>query len=101
MVFRYRIIKGILVKNLSLQEIISDKLTKEFEPDVLLIVDESEKHANHNPDALKGGTHFRIKMSSKKFIGMSKVQQHRLVYAALDHEIKAGIHALALTLLAE
>ena len=56
------------MKNTLVQEIISRKLTNEFNPDILLIVDESEKHANHNPDALKGGTHFRIKMSSKKFL---------------------------------
>jgi BolA protein len=86
------------VKNTLVQEIISRKLTNEFNPDILLIVDESEKHANHNPDALKGGTHFRIKMSSKKFMGMSKVEQHRSVYTVLDDEIKNGVHALALTL---
>jgi BolA protein len=86
------------VKNALVQEIISRKLTNEFNPDILLIVDESEKHANHNPDALKGGTHFRIKMSSKRFIGMSKVEQHRSVYAVLDDEIKNGVHALALIL---
>ncbi len=86
------------MKNTLVQEIISRKLTNEFNPDILLIVDESEKHANHNPDALKGGTHFRIKMSSKKFMGMSKVEQHRSVYTVLDDEIKNGVHALALTL---
>lgn len=101
MMIRYQIIKSIPVKNASLQEIISRKLTDEFEPEVLLIIDESEKHANHNPEALKGGTHFRIKMSSKKFIGMSKIQQHRSVYTVLDDEIKNGIHALALMLQSE
>lgn len=85
------------MKDKPIHTIISSKLTKEFEPDVLSIVDESKKHEGHNPEAAKGGTHFRVKIVSKKFQGMSKVERHRWVYTVLDDEMKGGVHALALT----
>lgn len=97
MIFKVRISKGISVKDKSVQVIISSKLTKEFEPDLLSIVDESKKHVGHNPEAAKGGTHFRVKIVSKKFQGMSKVERHRWVYTVLTDEMKEGVHALALT----
>lgn len=80
-----------------MKEVLWNKLTEAFEPVELLITDESSKHANHNPDARKGETHFRIKIVSKKFQGITKIEQHRLIYAVLGDEIKDQIHALALT----
>lgn len=97
MIFEFKISKDISVKDKPIQVIISSKLTKEFEPDLLSIVDESKKHADHNLDAVKGGTHFRVKIVSKKFQGMSKLERHRWVYTVLNDEIKGGVHALALT----
>ncbi|WP_032113683.1 BolA family protein [Candidatus Paracaedibacter symbiosus] len=85
------------MKATTLQLIISEKLQAEFEPDILSVIDESFKHADHNPDAAQGGTHFRVKIVSKRFKGVSKVERHRWVYAILHDEMKAGLHALALT----
>ncbi len=46
---------------------------------------------------LGGGDHFEVKVVSDKFIGLSLVQQHQLVYGALKDELKTeSIHALAL-----
>lgn len=98
MVFKNRIIKSISVENKALEKIIVKKLTQEFNPDILVVIDESYKHAGHNPESLAGGTHFCIKIISKKFKGLTKVQQHRWVYAVLDNEIKGGVHALSLKL---
>lgn len=84
------------MKDKLIQAIISSKLTKEFEPDILSIIDESKKHVGHNPEAAKGGTHFRVKIVSKKFQGMPKLQRHRWVYTVLDNEMKNGVHALSL-----
>jgi stress-induced morphogen len=58
----------------------------------------------HFPDAtikLKdltgGGDHWSLEISSAAFNGKSLVQQHQLVYRALQHWINKEIHALALS----
>ena len=86
------------MKKLSLEQIIETKLNQEFTPYFLKIEDESYKHANHNPEARKGGTHFRVHMVAKKLKGMSRVQQHRWVYSVLEEELQQGVHALSLIL---
>ncbi len=40
--------------------------------------------------------HFRATVTSDAFAGLSRVEQHRLVYGALGADIGAAIHALAL-----
>lgn len=98
MVVGRKIIKSISVKNDTLEKILHHKLTQEFSPATLVIIDESHKHAGHNPDARNGGTHFCIKIASSKFRDLSRLQQHQWVYRVLDDEIKASIHALSLKL---
>ncbi|MCW2949952.1 MAG: BolA family transcriptional regulator [Thermoleophilia bacterium] len=44
------------------------------------------------------GDHFKATIESEQFAGVSRVLQHKLVYAALDGDIgDHSIHALALT----
>ena len=43
---------------------ILNKLEKHLEPSFIEVIDESHLHANHNPDAKNGGTHFKIKIIS-------------------------------------
>lgn len=44
------------------------------------------------------GDHFRATVASPTFAGMTRVQQHKLVYAALDGDMgDHAIHALALS----
>jgi stress-induced morphogen len=44
-----------------------------------------------------GGDHFRATVVSEAFAGMSRIQQHRLVYDVFGDEIGGPIHALSLT----
>jgi stress-induced morphogen len=44
-----------------------------------------------------GGDHFRATVVSQAFAGMSRIQQHRLVYDVFGDEIGGPIHALSLT----
>lgn len=75
-------------------------LRAELSPTLLEIRDESHLHAGHNADAAAGGeTHFRIKIASPRFAGLSRVAQHQLVNTALAYEFNYGLHALALTTL--
>lgn len=44
------------------------------------------------------GDHFRAEVESARFVGLPRVQQHKLVYQALDGDMgDHAIHALALT----
>jgi stress-induced morphogen len=40
--------------------------------------------------------HFRADVTADAFVGLSRVQQHQLVYKALEGELGGAIHALAL-----
>ncbi len=64
----------------------------------LQIEDESARHAGH-PGARDGGGHYRLRLVSPDFPGLSRLQRHRLVYHCLDNLMPRDIHALAMTLL--
>jgi BolA protein len=72
-------------------------LTETFHPEFLQVLDDSHKHAGHNPHAKKGGTHFSIEIVSKRFIGKSLVDRHRMIYEALKVPLDEGVHALAIS----
>ena len=40
--------------------------------------------------------HFSARVVSERFAGLSRVQQHRLVYEVFDGELGGSIHALSL-----
>ena len=44
-----------------------------------------------------GGDHFRATVVAPAFAGLSRIQQHRLVYEIFGDEIGGPIHALSLT----
>ena len=47
-------------------------------------------------DTTGTGDHFAATVVSEAFAGLSRIQQHKLVYAALEPDIGGAIHALAL-----
>ncbi len=79
-------------------ERINEKLKKNFNPTFLEVIDESESHSGHVGSRPEGETHFRVKMASYSFMGMSRIDQQRLVYNVLKLELKERVHALALEL---
>ena len=72
-----------------------------FAPTFLELRDESHLHAGHNPDAAKGGTHFRLTISSPVFTALGRVEQQRLVNNTLAAEFATGLHALSLKIIPE
>jgi len=40
--------------------------------------------------------HFNARVVADAFAGLSRIEQHRLVYAAFEGELGGGIHALQL-----
>jgi BolA family transcriptional regulator, general stress-responsive regulator len=70
-------------------------LMAHFKPSELDIEDESRHHAGH-AGAAGGMGHFRVRIVSDAFTGLSPVARHRKVYAALGDLLKTDVHALAI-----
>ena len=79
----------------TMQERIVARLTEGLEPQRLDIIDESDRHAGHAGARPGGGTHYRVRIVSGRFAGLSRVARHRLVYGLLPAEFADGLHALA------
>jgi len=47
-------------------------------------------------DLTGGGNHFRAEVVSDHFAGLSRIEQHRLVYDVFGEEIGGPIHALSI-----
>lgn len=85
---------------------IEDRITRKIEdalaPERLAIINESHLHADHHHHhgggaaSRTGETHFRVRVVSPAFAGMSRIERHRALNALLAQEIADGVHALAL-----
>lgn len=84
---------------MSAKDTITTKLTEKFAPAFLDVIDESNKHFGHAGWREGGETHFRVRIATRHFDGMSRVAQHRAVMDALDAELKDRVHALAIEVL--
>lgn len=80
------------------QHRITERLLAEFVPLDYSLEDESALHAGH-AGAASGGGHFRLRLVSARFEGLTRVGRHRLVYDCVRDLMHTEIHALALTLL--
>lgn len=85
----------------TIAETMRRKLEEALEPTLLVIRDESSKHAGHaeRMGVAKGTgeTHFSMEITSAKFEGLTSIKRHRLVYSILDEELSHGpVHALSL-----
>ena len=47
-------------------------------------------------DTTGGGDHFRAEVVSDRFDGLSRIQQHKLVYDVFGAEVGGPIHALSI-----
>ena len=76
---------------------LEQRLRERLAPTRLEVLDESYQHNGHAGSNGTGlGTHFRVKVASQRFTGLSRVARHRLVYDALQDFIDQGLHALAI-----
>ena len=73
---------------------IRERLTAAFAPAQLLITDDSHHHAGHA--SAKGGGHYTVTVVSSMFAGKRPLERHRMVYAALQNELRGEIHALTI-----
>ncbi len=78
------------------EAIIRDKLAAAFQPERLEVVNESHMHAGHHAGMDgTGETHFRVRIVSPQFSGVSRLNRHRAVNDALAAELVDLVHALA------
>ncbi len=47
-------------------------------------------------DLTGGGDHFRAEVVSDRFEGLSRIEQHQLVYGVFGDEVGGAIHALSI-----
>lgn len=76
-------------------ERIAARLQAAFAPSELQVIDESHRHAGH-AGAASGKGHFKLRIVSAQFAGLSLIARHRAVYSALAEEMENDIHALAI-----
>jgi len=84
---------------MSVAERIRVKLEAGLSPDVLEVKDESFLHRGHAGAPPGGESHFRLRVVSAAFEGLSRVARQRKVNALLREELAGPVHALAMTTL--
>ncbi len=72
---------------------IESLLSEAFEPATLLVKDQSHLHAGH-AGARDGKGHFDVRIVSNAFSGLSLIERHKAVFAALGGLMDTDIHAL-------
>lgn len=72
---------------------IEERLAAEFSPSYLQVRDQSHLHAGH-AGARDGMGHFEVTIVTDAFDGRSRIERHRLIYAALGALMQTDIHAL-------
>ena len=78
---------------------IRTKLTEGLAPVRLDIVDDSHRHVGHAGHDGRGESHFRVSVVSTAFVGLSRVERQRRVYALLRDELADRVHALSISAL--
>ena len=81
---------------MSVKDTLTAKLTDRFAPAFLAVLDESSQHFGHAGWREGGETHFRVRIATSHFDGLSRVAQHRAVMETLSAELKDQVHALAI-----
>ena len=81
---------------MSLADSMRRKLADALQPTDLEIVDESARHAGHAGARPEGETHFRMRIVSPAFAGLSRIERQRRVHAILAEELRTRVHALSL-----
>ena len=70
--------------------------------DLLKIIEESFPESDIEIKDLAGDdNHFSVTIRSKKFIGLSRIKQHKMVYEALGNKMCNELHALSIKTIGE
>ncbi len=75
---------------------IESRLRHAFAPRTLAVEDQSELHRGHSGWREGGETHFHVAIAADEFAGLSRIDRHRAIHAALGPELVGRIHALSI-----
>jgi BolA protein len=80
-----------------IESLLRDELKIAF----LEVLDESALHAGHVGviSATEILTHVYIRIQADELNGLSRIEQHRKIYATLQHAIDDGLHAIRFQIL--
>jgi BolA family transcriptional regulator, general stress-responsive regulator len=84
------------LNEMTLTELITQRLQDRLHPTRLEVTDESHQHHGHAGWREGGETHFRLDIVSDAFDGKSRIERHRLVNEILAEAFERGLHALAI-----
>jgi len=68
-------------------------------PTVLVVRDVSAQHHGHAGWREGGETHFEVDIGSPQLDGLSRIDTHRRINAALADELATGLHALQIRII--
>ena len=81
-------------------ELMHKLLNEALAPESCEVIDEGHLHIGH--EGARGGRgHYRIRIASPRFHGLSRIAQHRLVYDALAGLMADEIHAVCVEVVGE
>lgn len=78
---------------------IEQRLRDELGASAVTVRDDSHMHEGHSGWQPGGETHFHVEVVAERFADLKRVGRHRLVYDALDAELRERVHALQITAL--
>ena len=81
------------------REQLIQRLKDGLDPQHLMVVDDSHRHAGH-AGAADGRGHFTVVVVSPQFKGLGTLKRHRLVYEAVGDLMSTDIHAVSIQALA-
>jgi len=76
---------------------IEQALRQALQPQQLEVIDDSAAHVGHAGSGGRG--HFRVRLVSTRFAGLSALQRHRLVNHVLAALWQTDLHAVSITAL--
>jgi BolA protein len=72
------------------------RLNSALSPTAIELSDDSEQHRGHGGYNPAGESHFSLRIESPAFVGKSRVERQRMVYAALGDLMRERVHALSI-----
>lgn len=72
-------------------------LEQAFQPQELVVSDDSERHRGHGGWREGGQTHFHVTIRAAALTPLTRIERHRAIHAALGPDLIGRIHALGLT----
>ena len=83
---------------ISIYDEIKKKITKEINPDNIILIDNSHLHKKHKSFDINK-FHFKIIIESKKLKKMNKIEAHKKIFSILKEEMENKIHALEIEII--